>query len=214
MALLTTQQLSEVGTELSFSAASTNGDQATGDEDLFLVAKVGATASEVQVITVLGSPTGGTFKLSFDGQTTDNFIWGPSYATALIEVGLESLSNIETADVAVTGPNGGPYVVTFSGQYANEEVPTIVPTDVNLTGGTTPSISVTTQTPGVGSEVLVTILGQAECSFGYTHDRTITVPSGEERYIGPLPQRFWDENGKVNVTYSSAGGVSIAAVKV
>lgn len=46
-------------------------------------------------------------------------------------------------------------------------------------------------------------------------DAVVSVPAGEQRYIGPFPgTAFNDANGKVQVTYDAVTSVSVAAVKV
>lgn len=105
------------------------------------------TPSEVQTVTITGTPTGGTFTLTFMGQTTSAV---PYNATAsALQTALEALSNIAPGDVTVTGgPGPGtPYVVTFGGVYAGTDV-TAMTTTGSFTGGTTPAAAVSTTTPG------------------------------------------------------------------
>lgn len=64
---------------------------------------------------------------------------------------------------------------------------------------------------GGGSSVTVTINSQAQCSFGFDHDETVSVPAGGEREIGPFPKsRFNDTSDRVNVTYSAVTSVTVA----
>ncbi len=100
--------------------------------------------SEVQTLTISGSGLGGTYTLEFDGQETGNIAYNAAAAT--IRASLEALSNIAPGDVTVTGT--GPYVITFAGQYAYENVPLIVADDANLTGSS-PDATVVTTTAGV-----------------------------------------------------------------
>lgn len=59
----------------------------------------------------------------------------------------------------------------------------------------------------------ITIDSPIACNHGFTHDVAVVVTAGEERDIGPfLRNRFNDENGKVNVTYSAVTSVTIAAI--
>lgn len=103
---------------------------------------------EVQTVTITGTPTGGTFTLTFDGQTTSSIAYNAA-ATA-VQTALLALSNISPGDVTVGGgPGPGtPYTVTFGGQYTSTDVPQMTATG-SFTGGTTPAIAVTTTTPGV-----------------------------------------------------------------
>lgn len=104
--------------------------------------------NEVQTIAVTGSPTGGTFTLTWSGQTTAPI---PYNATAAqVKAALEALSNINPGDVDVTGGPlpGTAVVVTFKGQYIGTDVATITDTSAGLTGGTTPDVGITVTTAG------------------------------------------------------------------
>lgn len=97
-------------------------------------------ANEVQNVTIGGAPTGGTFTLTFDGQTTGTIAFNATGAT--VQTALEALTNIAPGDATVTGSAGGPYVVTFAGAYAGENVPSLTASATGLTGGTSPTVTV------------------------------------------------------------------------
>lgn len=108
-----------------------------------------ANANEIQTVTVTGGPTGGSFTLSFKGYTA-TIPWN-STATAADTL-LEALSSVGTTGVTVAGgamPTT-PLTVTFTNQLGNQSVPLLVPNSTGLTGGTTPLVTVTRTTPGVG----------------------------------------------------------------
>ncbi|MEU2315186.1 hypothetical protein [Streptomyces albidoflavus] len=116
-----------------------------------LYAPYAGPTSEVQTVTVTGSPTGGTYTLTFSGQTTAGI---PYNATAAqVKTALEALSNINPGDVAVTGgPHPAtPVVVTFTGQYMGDDQAQMTASATNLTGGTSPAVTVTTTTAGGGA---------------------------------------------------------------
>ncbi len=73
--------------------------------------------SEEQTVTLAGAPSGGTFTLTFDGQTTAPIAYNaPVEGPGSVAGALESLSTIGGADRAyVTGSVGGPYTVYFGG---------------------------------------------------------------------------------------------------
>jgi hypothetical protein len=99
----------------------------TMDEKVF----VGSGASnEVQVITK--EAAGGTFTISFDGETTAATAYNASSTT--VQTRLDALSNIESGDVVVSGSNGGPWTLTFGGQYAGTDVPAVTCDSTSLTG--------------------------------------------------------------------------------
>ncbi len=64
-----------------------------------------------QQIRFIGTPTGGTFMLRFEGQQTGAL---PFDATAAqIQAAMEGLSNVGAGNIEVTGPVGGPFVCVF-----------------------------------------------------------------------------------------------------
>lgn len=103
---------------------------------------------EIQTVTITGTPTGGTFTLTFLGQTTAAIAYNA--AAAAVQTALLALSTLDTGDVTVTGGPGPatPWVANFSGgQYDNLNVPQMTATG-SFTGGTTPTVAVTTGTEG------------------------------------------------------------------
>lgn len=106
-----------------------------------------ATTNEVQSVATSGTPTGGTFTLSFKGQQTAPIAWNSSAAN--VQSALEALANIEPGEaVATGGPLPTAVVVTFGGRYAGSDVPAMV-TTAALTGGSSPAVAVTTTTQGL-----------------------------------------------------------------
>lgn len=107
----------------------------------------GLNTNEVQRITTTGAPTGGTFTLTFDGQTTAAIAYNAN--AAAVQSALEALSNIDPGDITVTGGPlpGTPVDVTFIGQYKGDNVPQMTATS-SYTGGTAPTTTVTTTTQG------------------------------------------------------------------
>jgi hypothetical protein len=95
-------------------------------------------ANEVQTVTITGVPTGGTFTLTFDGQTTATIAYNA--AASAVTSALLALSNLDTGDVTVTGSAGGPFTVTFAGVYAGLNVPALAGNATGLTGGTSPAV--------------------------------------------------------------------------
>lgn len=104
-----------------------------------------ATTNEVQTATITGSPTGGTFTLTYLGATTDAIAYNASAAT--VQAALAMLSTIGAGNVAVSGNAGGPYAITFQGALGATNVTLITATGA-FTGGTDPDIAVVQTTPG------------------------------------------------------------------
>lgn len=133
--------------ELTFSRSGGN-EQRGGLMAQRLETDVALSTNEVQTITITGTPTGGTFTITYAGQTTAAIAFNAN--AAAVQSALEALSNIAVGDVVVTGgPGPGtPYVVEFRGTLAQTNVATMTTTD-SFTGGAAPASAVTTTTPGV-----------------------------------------------------------------
>lgn len=103
--------------------------------------------SEEQTVTVEGSPTGGTFTLTFKGQTTEPIPFDAP--AAALRHALEGLSALGAgAGISVTGPAGGPFTVYFGGASGEVDQPQLE-TDPS---GLTPSGSVAVSTTQAGGE--------------------------------------------------------------
>ncbi|HET6915003.1 MAG TPA: hypothetical protein VFH56_02825 [Acidimicrobiales bacterium] len=100
--------------------------------------------ADVQTVTVTGAPTGGTFTLTFNGQTTAGIAYNA--AASAVQSALVALSTIGANNVTVTG--AGPYVVTFAGALAPGYQNLMTASGAGLTGGTTPGVTVTHTTLG------------------------------------------------------------------
>lgn len=101
--------------------------------------------TEVQTVTVTGTPTGGTFTLAFRGQTTAGVAYNAN--AAAVQSALQAITTIGAGGATVSG--SGPYVVTFAGALALQAVELLVASGAGLTGGTSPSVTVARTTPGV-----------------------------------------------------------------
>jgi len=104
-----------------------------------------AATQEVQAVTITGTPTGGTFTLTYNGQTTAGIAYNAN--AAAVQSALEALSNIEPGDVTVTGT--GPYTLTWSAASGN--VTQLTANGAALTGGSSPAAGVSTTTPGLAA---------------------------------------------------------------
>lgn len=113
-----------------------------------------AGTSEIQTLTIGGTPTGGTFKLAFEGMTTAAITWTATDATLVsnIDTALEALPGIGTGGVttaAGTVSSGiGTITITFAGNRAKQAVPLISVADNSLTG-TSPTLAIAETTAGV-----------------------------------------------------------------
>jgi hypothetical protein len=127
--------------------ASNYGSSATSGH-LCEVTHVQATAAvnEVQRVAIEGTATGGTFTLTYSGQTTAGIAWNAS--TSAVTSALEALSNIGTGDVTVSGSPGA-WLVEFTGALAGNDRPLMTATS-SLTGSTANNLTVSTTTANSG----------------------------------------------------------------
>lgn len=141
----------------------------------------GTGTNEVQTVSITGTPTGGTYTLTFSGQTTAPIAFNAT--AAAVQTALEGLSNIDPGDVATAGgPHPGtPITVTFQGQYSGTDVPQMTANSSGLTGGTSPTVTVTTTTPGVegaASALLTPITSTQHAHFEITNAPLPTAACG------------------------------------
>lgn len=126
------------------------------------------STNEIQQIAITGAPTGGTFTLTWDGQTTAAIAYNATAAD--VQTALEALSNIDAGDVVAAGGAlpATPVTVTFQGQYAGSNVAAMTADDAGLTGGSTPEVAITTSTAG-GTD---TGSGGTEVAAGFLFNST------------------------------------------
>lgn len=100
------------------------------------VVSVLATAPD-EVQSIETDATGGTFTITFDGETTDPVAFDA--AAADVQTALEGLANIDPGDVEVTGTGSGtdPWLLTFMGDHAGSDVSEVTTDDSGLSGGST-----------------------------------------------------------------------------
>lgn len=106
-----------------------------------------APSDAIQSLTVGGSGLT-TFTITHDGQTTSAI--AAAATGAQVQTALIALSNLAPGDVVVTGPSGGPWILTFGGTLAGEAVATVSTTPTGGTGTVTPAV---VQTGGVGGGI-------------------------------------------------------------
>lgn len=112
-----------------------------GRPEYWEISMQAVNVSEIKRLTITGAPTGGTFTLTYDGQTTTAIAYNAS--AAAVQSALEALSTIGAGNVACSGtalPSSA-ITLTFQGALANIDVSSITSTS-SLTGGTSPTVSV------------------------------------------------------------------------
>lgn len=121
-------------------------DRSLVDTFIGTTAVVDGKSNEVQTVTITGSPTGGTFTLTYSGQTTSAIAYNATAAT--VKNALQALSTVGTGNVSVSGSAGGPYTVTFQQDLAGINAAALTASGAGLTGGSSPSVSIATATSG------------------------------------------------------------------
>jgi hypothetical protein len=106
---------------------------------------------EVQALVV--DATGGTFTLTFSGQTTSAIAYNASAAT--LQTALEALSNIGVGDVTVAKPSAGNWTITFGGALADTNVAQMTTNAGSLTGGASTAVVTTTTGGGTSTGVVL-----------------------------------------------------------
>lgn len=121
-------------------------------------AGLGTNVDAVQTITITGTPTGGSFTLTFNGQTTAAIAYNATAAN--VKTALVALGNIGAAAQVATGGGGlpgTPVTVTFQGLLANQPLSTMTAVS-SLTGGTSPAVTVATTTTGQTAEHIIGVV--------------------------------------------------------
>lgn len=106
-------------------------------------------SAEVQTLSTTGTPTGGTFTLSYNGQTTAAIAFNA--AASAVQSALRLLPGLTgTVITAGGGALPTPVTLTFSGLLLGPQ-PLITANGAALTGGTASTASVARTTPGVSA---------------------------------------------------------------
>ncbi len=161
---------SEINTVQSFAASTTNGAvtlafTAANLQSIYLLADRGGTlttngtgTADQQTITITGTPSGGTFPLCFGGQTTAVLF---SASAANVLTALQALSSIGASNATCTGGPlpGTPVVVTFAAALATKFQTLLTTFSGSLTGGSSPTVTITHTTLGKPSNTIVLVAG-------------------------------------------------------
>lgn len=113
-----------------------------------------AGVSEVDTLTIGGTPTGGTFTITYGGLTTAAITWSATNATLLsnINTAVRALANVGGTNITATAASLtagiGTIALTFSGTLATTTIPVLaMATGTSLTG-TSPTTVITQTTVG------------------------------------------------------------------
>jgi hypothetical protein len=149
--------------------------------------KLGTNANAVQTLTETGSPTGGTFTITYGGQTTKGISYkatAKAIVEALVELSTIATSeNIKTTNTETKTIEEEAIKIEFKGELGNQAQPLFVVNSAGLTGGTTPKVTPTTTTPGTTAEKIMGVYDGPEWDYwGNTAE--------ESNFNEPIPVYF------------------------
>lgn len=127
------------------------------------------SGSRVQVVTLTGTPTGGSFRLSIGGATTGDIAYNAASAT--VQTAVRALG-APWAGATVSGSAGGPYTVTLS-PVGGASAPLVLAAN-GLTGGTNPTV-VIGQSPTTDTKLRAIGGDWSQAAWGQGMDITIKV---------------------------------------
>jgi len=127
------------------------------------------SGSRVQVVTLTGTPTGGTFRLSLGGVSTGDIAYNA--ASSAVQAAIRALGAPWAAATA-SGSAGGPYTVTLS--PVGGASGSLVVAANGLTGGTSPQV-VIGQSPDSDSNLRAIGGDWSQAAWGQGMDITIKV---------------------------------------
>ena len=114
-----------------------------------------AGTSEVQTLTIGGTPTGGTFKIYFEGFTSSSITWSATNNTLLanLQAAIDALPSLGTNGlIAAAGTltaGIGTITLTAGGNRAKQALGSVLSCPTNALTGTAPTLAVEETTPGV-----------------------------------------------------------------
>lgn len=146
-----------------------------------------------QRITVTGSPTGGTYTLTYASSTTVAIAYNATAAT--VQAALITVASPGTADATplnVYGKAGGPYLVVFSTRSGRTASTFALGTN-SLTGGTTPSVTVASALDAVMTDILEraesviedALAPVAFASYGTATSKDVRAGGADSIYLKP-----------------------------
>lgn len=137
------------------------------------------SGDRVQVVTITGTPTGGTFRLAIGGVQTGDIAYNA--AASAVQTAIRGIG-APWAGATVSGSAGGPYTVTLS-PLGGAAAPLVASSA--LTGGTNPTITVGSS-PSIDTRLRAIGGDWSQAAWGQGMDITIRI-SNEASVV--------DENG-------------------
>lgn len=169
-------------------------------EEMVVLPRRDLPQSEIQVVTITNSPTGGTFVLYFPvGNVASNSTAPIAYNAdrSAIQLFLESIPSIGANNAVVTGgplPDT-PVKILFTGDLGFRDVPQLQATN-SLTGPSTPLITVTTEQSGVNQideVVAISPRDQHYLDIALGHIKPVTTIVTYGKATGIRSQQIWND---------------------
>jgi len=162
--------------------------------------------SEVQTLTLSSTTNGGSFKLTYKGQTTADIPYNATYTD--VQNALELLSNVNAGDITVysDGPisSNPPVPMTFTFSDTLGDVPILL-VDSSLTGPSTPTVTITETTKGVLDYISRSSNTIDDVIYGVAlHLHNTTDANGEELTLTRDIQSIKDKLTKMVDAYNFA----------
>ena len=147
----------------------------------------------VQTVTIIGTPTGGTFILSSGGNSATIAY---NAAASTVQTAIQAWGGVY-ATVTVSGAAGGPYTITFP-QVASNVNAAAAPFAANgkgLTGGTNTSVTVAATGAGGTDSLLRGVGGDwSQCAYGVGMDISVKVSTEANYFDGTNWHSAFQEN--------------------
>lgn len=148
-------------------------------EDGITFGALATAVSDVQTLTIAGTPTGGTCTLAFDGETTEPIAFNAT--AAAVQTALQALGSIGSGNVTCSGGAlPAAITITFGGALAGRGLPLLVASSTGLTGGSSPTATVTRTTQGLaaGEVPLIPIMpGEVNVYLADSHAGLASAPA-------------------------------------
>lgn len=133
------------------------------------------SGDRVQVVTITGTPTGGTFTLTIGGITSAPIAYNA--ASSAVQTAVRAIAT-PWGGATVSGSAGGPYTITLS-PLGGAAAPIIASSQ--LTGGTNPTV-VVAQSPTIDTKLRAIGGDWSQAAWGQGMDITIKV-SNEASFV-------------------------------
>ena len=171
-----------------------------------------------QRVTVTGSPTGGTYTLTYQGVATVAIAYNATPATVQAAITTVAATSGDASPVSVYGSAGGPYLVVWSARSARIASPLLLGTN-SLTGGTTPSVTIVSALDALLQDILdracamveAALLPVAYAAYGAATARNIRTEPYRTTYLRLPAHQHGSVTSVVEVdTLTSTTGTTIS----